>query len=98
MSDPKTLLQLAGADLQPPQLGDACLVIVDMQNEYLDGPLALPAARAAITQAQTLVSKAREAGCPVFHVAHKGGQEACLTVMQSAVRSWINWHRLVTRP
>ena len=72
MSDPKTLLQLAGADLQPPQLGDACLVIVDMQNEYLDGPLALPAARAAITQAQTLVSKAREAGCPVFHVAHKG--------------------------
>ncbi len=72
MSDPKTLLQLAGADLQPPQLGDACLIIIDMQNEYLDGPVALPAARAAITRAQTLLSKAREVDCPVVHVAHKG--------------------------
>lgn len=72
MSEPKTLLQLAGADLDPPKLGDACLVIIDMQNEYLDGPVALPDAIAAITQAQSLVSRARSAGSPVFHIAHKG--------------------------
>jgi len=72
MSDPKTLLQLAGADLEPPKLGDACLVVIDMQNEYLDGPIALPDARAAITHAQSLVSRTRNAGSPVFHIAHKG--------------------------
>lgn len=72
MSDPKTLLQLAGADLEPPKLGDACLVIIDMQNEYLDGPVALPDARAAIAHAQSLVSRTRSAGSPVFHIAHKG--------------------------
>jgi nicotinamidase-related amidase len=72
MSDPITLLQLAGADLEPPKLGDACLVVIDMQNEYLAGPVALPEARAAITHAQSLVSRTRSAGSPVFHVAHKG--------------------------
>lgn len=72
MSDPKTLLQLAGADLEPPKLAEASLVVIDMQNEYLDGPIALPDARAAITHAQSLVSRTRSAGSPVFHVAHKG--------------------------
>ena len=72
MSDPTTLLQLAGADLEPPKLGDACLVVIDMQNEYLAGPVALPEARTAITHAQSLVSRTRSAGSPVFHVAHKG--------------------------
>ena len=72
MSDPKTLLQLAGADLEPPKLGDACLVVIDMQNEYLDGPIALPDARAAINSAHSLLSSARDAGSCVFHVAHKG--------------------------
>ncbi|MEO9874762.1 MAG: cysteine hydrolase family protein [Anderseniella sp.] len=72
MSDPTTLLQLAGADLEPPKLGDACLVVIDMQNEYLDGPVALPEAEAAITHAQSLLAKARDAGSCVVHIAHKG--------------------------
>lgn len=72
MSEPKTLLQLAGADLQPPKLGSSCLVIIDMQNEYLDGPIALPEARPAITRAQALLEKARAAGSSIIHVAHKG--------------------------
>jgi nicotinamidase-related amidase len=72
MSDPKTLLQLAGADLEPPKLANACLVVIDMQNEYLDGPVALPEARAAITHATSLLSRARDAGSCVIHVAHKG--------------------------
>lgn len=72
MSDPKTLLQLAGADLEPPKLANACLVVIDMQNEYLDGPVALPEARAAITHTKSLLSRARDAGSCVIHVAHKG--------------------------
>ena len=42
MTAPKTLLELAGADLNPPRLRDACLVLIDLQNEYLAGPIALP--------------------------------------------------------
>ncbi|MEO1160011.1 MAG: cysteine hydrolase family protein, partial [Pseudomonadota bacterium] len=49
-----------------------CLVVIDMQNEYLAGPVALPGARAAITHAQSLLFRARDAGSPVFHIAHKG--------------------------
>jgi len=33
MSPAKTLLQLAGADLRPPSLAGATLVIIDAQNE-----------------------------------------------------------------
>ena len=32
MTAPKTLLELAGADLTPPALGEACLVLIDLQN------------------------------------------------------------------
>jgi hypothetical protein len=42
MSAAKTLLQLSGADLRPPALAHATLLIIDAQNEYLDGMLALP--------------------------------------------------------
>ncbi|MGH6680407.1 MAG: cysteine hydrolase family protein [Bradyrhizobium sp.] len=72
MTIPKTLLQLAGADLSLPRLGDACLVLIDLQNEYRVGPLALPGAEAAIANAARLLARARESGAAVFHIAHKG--------------------------
>jgi nicotinamidase-related amidase len=72
MSEPKTLLQLAGADLEPAQVDSACLILIDMQNEYLDGPIAVANADAAIAQAKKLLESARAAGSPVIHVAHKG--------------------------
>jgi nicotinamidase-related amidase len=72
MTAAKTLLQLAGADLSPPKLRDACLVLIDLQNEYLAGPLALPDANAAIASAARLMARARRRGALVFHVAHKG--------------------------
>ena len=72
MTAPKTLLELAGADLAPARLDDACLVLIDLQNEYRDGPIALPDASAAIANAEPLLSAARTAGTPVFHIAHKG--------------------------
>jgi nicotinamidase-related amidase len=72
MSTPKTLLQLAGADLNPARLRDACLVLIDLQNEYLEGPIAVPVAGKAVTKAEQLLNSARAAGAPVFHIAHKG--------------------------
>ena len=72
MSEAKTLLQLAGANLQPADLSAAQLVIIDMQTEYLGSPLAVTGAAAAIDKAGRLLDAARAAGTPVVHVAHKG--------------------------
>lgn len=71
-TEPRTLLQLAGASLQPARLGDAALVLIDLQNEYLDGPLALPEAGPAIAKAALLLEAARQAGTPIVHIAHRG--------------------------
>ncbi len=72
MTTAKTLLQLAGADLNPPRLGDAALALIDLQNEYLAGPLALPDARPAIARAAALLTRARESGAAIVHIAHRG--------------------------
>jgi nicotinamidase-related amidase len=72
MTAPKTLLELSGADLRPPCLRDAALVMIDLQNEYLTGPIALPDARSAIANAAKLLARARAAGTRIFHIAHKG--------------------------
>jgi nicotinamidase-related amidase len=68
----KTLLQLAGADLTPAKVGDACLVLIDLQNEYRNGPIAVRGADAAIADAAHLLKSARQSGTPIFHIAHKG--------------------------
>jgi nicotinamidase-related amidase len=72
MTEPKTLLALAGADLRPARVSSATLVLIDYQNEYVAGPLGLPGALAAIQRAVWLLGLAREAASPVIHVAHKG--------------------------
>ncbi len=69
---PKTLLQMSGADLAPAALSDAVLVIVDAQNEYRSGLLPLPGVEAAVAEIARLLERARSAGTPVVHVAHKG--------------------------
>ena len=72
MTTPKTLLELSGADMSPPPLSGATLVIIDAQNEYLDGKLALPGVKPAVDALAKLLAKAREAGAPIVHVQHKG--------------------------
>jgi nicotinamidase-related amidase len=72
MSTPKTLLQMAGADPNPASLTASTLVIIDAQNEYLDGKLALPGVKPATEALARLLAKARAAGAPVVHVVQKG--------------------------
>src|SRR5262245_55020440 len=66
------LLEISGADMRPPPLADSTLVIIDAQNEYLDGKLTLPGVRPAVDVLARLLAKARAAGAPVVHVQHKG--------------------------
>jgi nicotinamidase-related amidase len=72
MSAARTLLQLAGADLRPPPLANSTLVIIDAQNEYLDGKLALPAIAPALLALAQLLAMARQVAAPVVHIQHKG--------------------------
>lgn len=72
MTEPKTLLQLAGADPRPSRVAEATLLLIDLQNEYLEGPIAVEGAGAAVTEAARLLAAARATGTPVIHVAHRG--------------------------
>ena len=72
MTTPKTLLEMSGADMRPAPLATATLVIIDAQNEYLDGKLALPEVKPAVEALARLLTKARAASAPVVHIQHKG--------------------------
>jgi len=72
MDHPKTLFALANREPRPPRLGEATLILIDYQNEYLDGPLALTGAEEAIARAERLLRAMRQAGGRIVHVAHKG--------------------------
>lgn len=72
MTAARTLLQLAGADATPGPLSKSVVVVIDAQGEYVDGRLPLPGAGPALDRIAALLARARAAGAPVIHVAHKG--------------------------
>ena len=73
MSDrPKTLMQMAGADLTPAALSAATVIIIDAQRVYSDGPIVLTGVDAAATEIAALLKRARAAGTPIVHVRHVG--------------------------
>ncbi len=69
---PTTLLAMAGAVLPLPNLAEATLILIDLQTEYREGPLALVGVEPAIARAATLLAAVRAAGGRVVHVAHAG--------------------------
>lgn len=69
---PKTLLQMAGAPLDPSPLSESTLVIIDAQNEYRSGGIPLTGVDGAIAEIEALLNRARAAGTPIVHVQHKG--------------------------
>lgn len=66
---PKSLLQIAGAPLNPSPLNASVLVIIDAQLEYVKGGLPLQGVDAAIREAALLLAVARKVAMPVFHIA-----------------------------
>jgi len=72
MSQPKTLLQMAGANPSPAKLSEAALVIIDAQNEYVSGKLPLAGVEAALDRIAALLKAARAAGAPVIHIVQRG--------------------------
>ncbi len=68
----KTLFALAGASPPLTPLSKAVLVLIDIQNEYFEGPLKLSGVEEATAAAAGLLARARAAGTPVIHIRHKG--------------------------
>ena len=72
MTQPKTLLQLAGLSPSPAAMAESALVMIDAQREYLDGQLPLTGVEEALTEGARLLFAARASGAPIIHVQHKG--------------------------
>lgn len=68
----QTLFQLAGAAPEATPLCSAVLVLIDIQNEYFDGPLKLEGVEEATDVAAGVLARARALGTPVVHVRHIG--------------------------
>ncbi len=72
MAEARTLLQMAGAPLDPARLSRAALVVIDAQGEYQDGDLPLDGIESALACIEDLLARARDAGATIVHVAHRG--------------------------
>ncbi len=73
MSNPSTLLQLAGGEFDKLDWSNCAVVFIDYQNEYVDGVMPLgQAGSKAIANASLLLDKARKENTPIFHIAHHG--------------------------
>ena len=72
MTAPQTLLQMAGASPSPAPLSQAAVIVIDAQNEYVDGRLALPGVGESLEAIARLLTRARGTEAPVIHVRHIG--------------------------
>ena len=73
MSIPSTLLGLAGGQFNEIDWSNCAIVMIDFQNEYVDGAMPLgDAGSKATVNARLLLDKARNKNIPIFHVAHHG--------------------------
>ena len=70
---PTTLLALAGVTTTPARLADAAVVVIDAQQEYVDGRLPLAGVGPALAEIGRLLARARAANTPVIHIVHQGG-------------------------
>ncbi|MEV0324666.1 isochorismatase family protein [Streptomyces sp. NPDC050658] len=70
----KTLRDVSGLDSRPARLSDSVLVLIDYQNTYRTGVMALDGAEEALAAGARLLARARAAGTPVVHVVNDGGE------------------------
>lgn len=67
-----TLRALASIQPSRIRLAETAIILIDFQNEYIDGRLPLDYANVAVRNAETILSHGRRAGARIIHVAHQG--------------------------
>src|ERR1700759_224093 len=73
MPDRTTLRTLSGMPSTPARLADSTLVMIDCQNTYTRGGMALDGVSDALDEAARLLERARSAGIPIVHIQHDSG-------------------------
>ncbi|MEU1023440.1 isochorismatase family protein [Streptomyces sp. NPDC005904] len=68
-----TLRDMIGLEGRPARLSESALILIDFQNTYRTGVMALEGAEAALAAGARLLERARAAGVPVVHVVNDGG-------------------------
>ena len=68
----KTIRQFAGIAPVVPKFAESVLLLIDQQNEYVEGPLALSGMREARAVNARVLAAARAAGAAIVHVAQLG--------------------------
>jgi nicotinamidase-related amidase len=74
MPEPTTLRALSGLPSTPASLADSTLIMIDCQNTYVDGVMALDGVAGALDEAAALLERARSAGIPIIHFQHDAGE------------------------
>lgn len=69
-----TLRDVIGLDQRPPRLSESVLIMIDYQNTYRTGVMALSGAEEAVRAGARLLARARAAGTPVVHIVNDGGE------------------------
>ena len=73
LNHPKTLLELAGAPgWATPAAGEAAVILIDAQQEYVTGALPLEGVDDALAEVSRVRERAADLGLPVIHVRHVG--------------------------
>lgn len=70
----RTLRELNQLDAKPAVLAQSTLILVDYQNTYTRGVMALDGWEPALDAASRLLAQARAVGAKVIHVQHDGGE------------------------
>jgi nicotinamidase-related amidase len=68
------LRALSGLPSTPASLADSTLIMIDCQNTYVAGVMALDGVAAALDEAAVLLERARSAGIPIIHFQHDAGE------------------------
>ena len=69
-----SLRDVIGLDNTLPRLATATLLMIDFQNTYRTGVMALDGVEPALAAGARLLAAARSAGTPVVHVVNDGGE------------------------
>jgi nicotinamidase-related amidase len=93
MPEPTTLRALSGLPSIPASLTDSTLIMIDCQNTYTQGVMALDGVAAALDEAATLLTRARSAGIPVIHIKHDAGEGSPYDIRAEIARSSTKWRQ-----
>lgn len=76
MSASVPLRELSGLTAAPAPISESALILVDAQNTYRSGVMALTGVEPALDECAVLLDRARRLKVPVIHIQHDAGRDS----------------------